>query len=329
MILKQELLQKFSDFSSFIITTHKNCDGDGLGAGLALYLALKKKGKQVDFFTLEEPSSAYHFLNTETIIRVFDKNQLKAKKDTLLVVVDTNDSRFIEPLYSHFNAETVFIDHHPLSKNNNKKDRKETYFIDTKASSTGEIIFSVLKNYNVKFNEEIATALYASIIFDTKMFRSIKNSPVPFKIAAELIPYISDVSKIYNSIFKNLSVNTIGVYSQLANVEYHFNNTFALLFLSQEVIKKYNTSIGEACELLDLITNVKSIKTAALIFENKDDFKLSFRGVKHDILPIARKFNGGGHHFSGGSIVKKIDLKEMKAQIISAFSDLLEVKKVS
>lgn len=331
MVSKKELQQMLSQFSSFVITTHKNCDGDGLGAGLALYHALKKKGKKVEFVTLDKIPDKYSFLESECKIKIFDKNNFNIDKKSLLIVVDTNDFQFIEPLYSFFDSnEVIFIDHHPLVNHvEQRKIKKDHYFIDTKASSTGEIIFSVLKDYKIEFDEQIATALYASIIFDTKMFRSIKNSSIPFAISSELIRYISDVNKIYNHLFKKLSTKNLEFYSQLKNIEYFFQKSFSILYLDKEVIKKYEADIGNACELLDLMMNVESVKATALIFEMEDGFKLSFRSADINILPIAKKFNGGGHHFSAGAFVSNKNLDELKSELISHFSNLLDVKKAS
>ena len=329
MISKSELFKMLSEFSSFVITTHKNCDGDGLGAGLALYHSLKQKGKEVVLLSLDEPASKYRFLDPTKSIQVFHKNSTALQKNSLLIAVDTNDSQLIEPLYSSFENQVLFIDHHPLLINSNSQNKKSHYFIDTKASSTGEIIFYLMKDFDITFNEKIATALYTSIVFDTKMFRSIKNSPVPFAMSAELIPYISDVNFIYNHLFKNLSINKLNLFSKLKDVEYYFLNSFAILSLNKTIIKKYEAGIGEACELLDLIMNIESIKAAALIFENEKGFKLSFRSADKSILSISEKFNGGGHHLSGGALVQNQSLKEIKTRIISEFSELLEFKKAS
>ena len=61
----------------FVISTHKFCDGDGLGAGLALYYALKKIKLNASFYTLELIHPKYKFLNKDNIIQVFDKEKIK------------------------------------------------------------------------------------------------------------------------------------------------------------------------------------------------------------------------------------------------------------
>ena len=195
----------------FFISTHKFCDGDGLGAGLALYHGLKQKGQKVSFVTLEAPHEKYGFMTKKGLVQIFDRKKTKISKNSILICVDTNDTRLIEPLYSAAkkqNCSVYFIDHHPLIQENTE----DHFFIDVKSSSTAELIYTLLKKIKVSFDEDIASGLFSSIVFDTSLFRYIKNSPKPFAIAMELLPKIKDVNAIYEGLFKNLTVNETAFY---------------------------------------------------------------------------------------------------------------------
>lgn len=306
-----------SSESHFLISTHKFCDGDGLGAGLALYHGLKKRGQKVSFFTLEKPHQKYNFMNTKNIIHVFDKKESNIPENSVLIFVDTNDTRLIEPLYSSAkkqNCPVYFIDHHPLVQENTE----DHFFIDTKSSSTAELIYTLLKKLNVPFDEEIANSLFSSIVFDTNLFRHIKNSPKPFSIAAELLPNIKDVNVIYENLFKNLTADKLRFMSKLEKVEYYSNNKIAFLKLKEKDFKEYNTDSTQAYDLMDMVRNVDSIESTALIIENEDgSFKLSLRSQKKDLLPLAKSFNGGGHRHSAGAYIKDSNLKDIKDKVIA------------
>ncbi len=301
----------------FLISTHKFCDGDGLGAGLALYYGLKKKKKKVSFFTLEKPHPKYNFMNKKNVIRVFYKDKTKVPKNASLIFVDTNDTRLVEPLYSLAKKQACsvyFIDHHPLIQ----KNTEDVFFIDTKSSSTAELIYTLLKKLKIPLDEEIAKSLFSSIVFDTNLFRHIKNSPKPFSIAAKLLPKIKDVNVIYENLFKNLTAEKLRFMSQLEKVEYYFNNKVAFLHLKEEDFKKYKTDSTQAYDLMDMVRDVDTIESTALIIENKDGyFKLSLRSRKKNLLPLAKKFNGGGHCYSAGAYIKASSLKDIKKKVIS------------
>jgi len=49
---EKSFLKLFQKKVSFVVSTHKFCDGDGLGAGLALCYALSKQGQRAYFLAL-------------------------------------------------------------------------------------------------------------------------------------------------------------------------------------------------------------------------------------------------------------------------------------
>ncbi len=306
----------------FVISTHRACDGDGLGAGLALYYALKSIGQKASFFTMEKPHSKYSFMDRQKIIQIFDLKKPSLPPNSLGVFVDVNDSRQIEPLYSSIkrNGHSVyFIDHHPLIQ----KNKTDHFFVDEKASSSAELIYSLLKKLQIPLDEDMATCLFTSIVFDTHCFRCIKNSPEPFAISAEILPKIKDVNLIYENLFKNLTKDKLHFMENLKKTEYHFNNKMAFLHLTEEDFTKYKTDITQAYDLIDMIKDVDTVEVAVLLVENNDEsLKLSFRSQSKDILPLAQNFGGGGHCHSAGASIPKACPKEIKAQILTFLENI-------
>ena len=311
-----ELLQQKASLN-FVISTHKSCDGDGLGAGLALCHALKKIKQKASFFALEPIHPKYNFMNKDNIIQVFDKEKTKIPENSVFIFIDVNDTRLMEPLYSYSKRKKgiiYFIDHHPIIQKN-KGDR---FFIDTACSSTAELIYSLLKNLKIELDEEICKNLFSSIVFDTNRFRDIKNSAKPFAIASEIIPKIKDVNLIYESLFKNLTPDKLRFMSQLEKVEYYSNNQVAFLHIKESVFKKYNTDNTQAYDLMDLVRDIKTIDSTALLIENEEgSFKLSLRSRNKNLLPLAKSFDGGGHVHSAGAYIESKKLKEIKTAVIS------------
>jgi len=256
-------------------------------------------------------------MDTKNIIQVFERDNPQIPKDSILIFVDVNDTRLIDPLYSSAkqkNCAVYFIDHHPLIQENTE----DQFFIDTTASSTAELIYNLLKKLNIPFDEDIASSLFSSMVFDTNLFRHIKNSPKPFAIAAELMPKIKDVNVIYENLFKNLTVDRLRFMSQLAKVEYYSNNKIAFLHLKEKDFKKYNTDFTQAYDLMDIVRDVNTIESTAFIIEHDDgSFKLSLRSREKDLLPLVKMFNGGGHRHSAGAYIKNSSLKDIKDKVLS------------
>lgn len=314
--------QKFLDLllrdpsPEFIISTHQFCDGDGLGAGLALYHGLKKLNKKVSFYTLEKHHPKYNFMNQDDVIQVFDTSQASMLKNKVIIFVDVNDYSIAEPLYSlakKQNCLVYFIDHHILN-NQNKTDQ---FFIDNQASSTAELIYDLIQKLHIPLDVKIASNLFCSIVFDTSSFRHIKNSPRPFLIASKLIPYIPDTNLIYEQLFKTLTVQKLQFMSKLNLVEYYFKDQVAYLHIKEQEFKDYNTDFTQAYDLMDIVNNVASIQTSILIIEKDNgQLKLSLRSKQLNLIPLIQSFGGGGHHHSAGATIINSTVAKTKSKLI-------------
>ncbi|MBC6414819.1 MAG: DHH family phosphoesterase [Bdellovibrionales bacterium] len=301
----------------FVISTHKFCDGDGLGAGLALCYALKKKKQKAEFFTLEKIHPKYEFMDNQNILKVYNPEKMKLPKNSIYIFVDVNDTRLIEPLYSNIKkiqAPVYFIDHHPLVQ----KNLNDHFFIDITCSSTAELIYSLIKDLQVSLDQDICKNLFSSIVFDTNRFRHIKNSSKPFSIVAELMLQIKDVDYIYDRLFKTLTVNKLRFFSKLEKVEYYSNNRIAFLHLKESELKEYHTDSTQAYDMIDMIRDVEQIDSTILILEKEDgSFKLSLRSRSKDLIPLVKKFKGGGHSHSAGAYISSQSLDKVKKEILS------------
>ena len=313
----ESLLSFLSGGRSFVVSTHKSCDGDGLGAGIALCHILKKIKKKARFLTLEPPHPKYSFLNGGGLLGVCGGKSNFSAEDSALVIVDASDFRLAEPLYSQARKAGLpvcFIDHHPLLK----KADGDLVFTDTGASSTAELVYAVLKGLGVSMDENIAPALFTSIVFDTTRFRDVKNSPAPFSIAAECVPYIKDVNFIYESLFKTMTAGGLRLMAKLRDIEYCSGGAVAFLYLAEKDLRESGADMTQAYDLMELARNVSSIDSTALVIEaGGGAFKLSLRSRKKDLLPLAKSFGGGGHRHSAGALVAGSSLKDIKERALA------------
>ena len=304
----------------FIVSTHKFCDGDGLGAGLALCYALRKKGQKADFLTLEEIHPKYRFMDTKNILKVYEKESTKLPDNSIFLVVDANDTRLIQPLYSEIKKNKYpiyFIDHHPIIQEN----KEDHFFIDSSCSSTAELIYQLIKDLQIPLDKDIATNLFSSIVFDTNCFRYVKNSANPFLIAAEFVPHIKDIEVIYKNLFKTMTINKLRFLSNLEKVEYHFNNKIAFLHIKESEFKKYKTDHTQAYDMIDMVRDVDQVDSTVLIIEKEDgSFKLSLRSQNINLLPLVSHFNGGGHAHSAGASIASQSLSQIKKKVLDYLS---------
>lgn len=322
----KQLADRIRQAQSVILSTHKHCDGDGLGAELALGFALKKIGKTVSIINVDATPKKYRFLKPDQLIQYFDQNKTLPDQVDMTLIFDTNDERLIEPLYPHLkriSKNLAFIDHHPVLKQGPSPSRES--FIDTRAASTGELAYRLIKELQIPLDRDIARALYTSITFDTQLYRFIRNSPNSHRIAAELLEYDIDPEEIHRHLFGNQTVQKMAFLARaLGQIEYHADGKLAILKLRDQDLFHYNLEPDESRDVIDLLMTIETLEAAALFREDSaSEFKLSLRSKGEiEVLSVAESFGGGGHiHAAGASLRGPYD--KLKDQVVREMSQKL------
>ncbi len=310
--------------SSLVLTTHRYCDGDGLGALLSIYHGLQKINKNVRVITVDQVPQKYYFLSPEKHTESFDNLKTPIQPHDLTLIFDTNDSRLIQPLYDKLqlaSRQIIFIDHHPILTTGPKP--AVGSIVDTGSASTGEICYFLLKAMDIAFDAPIATALYTSILFDTQRFQFIKNSAMSYKICAEIYPYISDNNLIYSQLFDIQSKEKMNMLAKaIHKIEYLHQDKVAVLTVSKQEMAEHQLSIADACDFIDITLGVATVELAILIVHIANgDYKLSFRSKTLDVSKLAEKFNGGGHKNASGAILTNC-IQNPKNDILKVVKDL-------
>ena len=326
MVSLERLIEQIQKSQRIVLTTHRQCDGDGLGAELALYFGLRKKGHDVQVVHVDEVPRKYRFLKPEQCVQIFEEKSTPDFQPDLILVFDTNDSRLIEPFYSYWKGRQVpfaFIDHHPILKKGPRP--SEDSFIDTSAASTGEIAYRLLQALNIPLDREIARCLYTSITFDTQLYRFIRNSPNSHLIAAELLGFDIQPEEIHRFLFAQQTVSKMAFLAKaLGQIEYHCEGRLAVLRLKDSDLFHYNLDPDESRDVIDMLMNIETLEAAALFREDvPGTFKVSLRSKgKIEVLPLAEMLGGGGHKYASGAStkgtyaeLKDTVVKELRSQL--------------
>ena len=323
----EQVVAKLKLARSVVLSTHRQCDGDGLGAQLALFHALRKSGVAVRMINVDRPARKYGFLGVETWLEVYESGKTVIGETDLALILDTNDGRLVEPLFSDLKLkcrETLFIDHHPVLA----KGPQPTLgsLIDITAASTGELCYHLLKAYGVEFDTAIARALYTSLVFDTQLFRYVKAAPASHLMAADLLKYEREPEEIHRRLFACYTVAKMrALMRALERVEYLAGDRIAFIpFLSADQSLQGGLDRDESGDIIDQVMNIESIEIAALLREDGPGvFKLSLRSRGTvEVLSLAESFGGGGHRYASGAHLNG-DLAGLRARVLKGLEDLL------
>lgn len=311
--------ERILNAKSIVLSTHRQCDGDGLGSEMALFFALKKAGHKVRIINIDPTPRKYRFLQPEKYIQIFEQDSTLPEDWDLLLIFDTNDERLVQPLYRaavRTGTQVIFIDHHPVLSEGPKPSTES--LVDTKAASTGELAFQLIQALGIPLDRDIARCLYTSITFDTQLYRFIRNSPNSHLIAAELLRFDIDPEEIHRHLFSNQTVQKMAFLAKaLGQIEYYGEGRVALLKLRDTDLAQYGMESDESRDLIDMVMTIETLEAAAILREESpNSFRVSLRSKGElPVLSLAESLGGGGHVFAAGASFQG-DYADLKARVI-------------
>ncbi|HRK08461.1 MAG TPA: DHHA1 domain-containing protein [Pseudobdellovibrionaceae bacterium] len=305
----QKLVQSIRQAQNIWLTTHRQADGDGLACQAALFSALTSLGKSAKILNFENPARKYRFLFEDAAPRIFDAD-LNPDPPELIIVFDTNDPRLVSPLAEWATQRQVplaMLDHHQALSVPVAGFDPELSWIDVQAASTGEVTLALIDELGIELTPKIATALYASLAFDTQLFRFVRGSPRSHLMAARLLPLVDDPARVQESLFANLTPSKLHFMAEaLAALRIEHEGQLAVVILRRTLFDRTGAEASDSGDVVDLALNVESVRIALLLREEKEGFwKISLRSKRNvSVSEIAEAMGGGGHRHAAGASVK-------------------------
>jgi phosphoesterase RecJ-like protein len=223
-------------------------------------------------------------------------------------------------------AKKVMIDHHLEPE---KFADFEKW--DINSASTAELIFELIDEWEDRelIDQDIANCLYAGLMTDTGGFRHNNTTHKEFLIAFELVSRGANPSEVAKKIYDTNSLERLRLtgyaLSQKLVVLPEYNTAY--MTLTWEELRQFGSQTGDTEGLVNYGLSIKGIKMAVLMYDRKEEIKLSFRSLADfDVNALARKhFEGGGHkNASGGQSKQNLEetLKKFLAILPEYKSDL-------
>lgn len=294
--MEREVLNLVETYDSIIVARHKNPDLDAYGAQFGLFYALINKYPEKNIYVVGDDNNLNFF---ESLSEV----DIAERKKSLVFILDTVAKQMLNEIdYLNYD-KLILVDHHQ-----NLPDIDYDYYIrNTDASSTAEMIFTLLMKWNIEVNKSSARALYMGIIGDTGRFMYSSTTARTLSIAGKLLNKDIDINEIHNLIYlenlenkkiKNIFFNSIEITEK--NVAYRKNN--------QDFLDKYNLSPSFVSRgLIGQMAGIKEIPIWANFTYDKQIGKIvcEFRSRDYPVLEIAKKYGGGGHLYACGCSVNE------------------------
>jgi len=292
----EEVVAELRRRSSFMFVSHVKPDGDTLGAGLALGLALKGIGKRVGYFQQDAVPRNLRFLADSDLCSREIPKDLPA--DTLWVFGDMSDtSRAGEYLPAIDRVNVLNIDHHL----GNSRFGALNYVLETEAS-TGTCVMHLLRALEVPITPDIATALLTTIMTDTGAFMHTNTTAAVLKLSAELMEHGADKPLITEEIFANkrfAAITILGLALSKAKVEN--DGRYCYTYVDQAMLDACGADGEDTEEIVQHLRSVEGVEAAALFKDYDGAVRVSLRSSgKINVMQAAASLGGGGHFMAAG-----------------------------
>ena len=277
-IVSHALEELMKEAQNIIIMGHTNCDIDAMGAAFGIYRLAKINEKEAYIVNETRGTGLDNFIETakkeeeyENVIISKEEALEKITQETLLVVVDTHKTTYVEvPELLEKTNKIVIIDHH----------RRSTDFIENAiltfhevyASSACELVTELIEysENDITLSQLEAEGLYAGIMMDTKNF-TFKTGVRTFEAAAYLRKSGVDIIKVKKWFQSDLESYNI-ISNIVRNVEIH-NNTIAISVFDEEN-EDANLICAKAADELLTISDI----TASFVIGNLSDHRVCISG---------------------------------------------------
>lgn len=275
---------------------HIRPDGDCIGACLGLWQYIRKllPAAQVEVF-MEQPAEIYQCLQGADTVRTGLPEQ---EEYDIFFVLDCERERLGDFTVLFDKAKkTINIDHHI----SNEHGCGQVNLIKPQASSTSEVVYELMEKSLV--DEEIAKAIYLGIVHDTGVFQYSNTSPETMKIAAELIAYGFDFSKLIDETFyeKTYIQNQIMGRAILESILFMDGKCIASV-IDQKIMRFYHAKPEDLSGIVNQLRIIKGVECAIFLYQTGVlEYKISMRSQGLvDVAKIAAYFGGGGHVRAAG-----------------------------
>lgn len=302
-----------------LIACHLNPDGDSMGSLLGLGLGVARLGKKVYMVSPDGVPKIYKTLpGADSVVNKIDK------EIELAVAVDCGNKERLGKAYDVFEkaGKKIAIDHHEFGT-----PFGDINIVDPHASSSGELVYRLLRALPLHITQDIAQDLLTAIIVETNSFRLPNVSPSTFEVCAHLAKTGVDFHKLSELVYWSKR-RQAAVLSSLcvSRVKFLNGGKIAWSIAKKSDFKKTHAVTEDVDSVAADMLSIEGVQAAVFFREEKNrKLRASVRSKGNvNIAQVAKNHGGGGHFDAAGCYItnaeRSIDkfLKEIEKVVKDA-----------
>ena len=305
---------------TFCIAGHVRPDGDCVGSQLGLTLALQNEGKKVTCWNEDPIPEKYRFLDPDHVIQ----RPRRGLKFDCVIATDAASFERLGKVGPCIADRTLFIniDHHQSNTR-----YANINWVSARESSTGELIFRMLKVAKWPITKPVADCLFTAVSTDTGSFQYPTTRPGTYHVAGELVRRGADLAKICDEVYQSFPLSRMGL---LRHIYSHFRltheNQIAYVWLRKADFARAGADSSDTEGLIDHIRAIAPVVVACVFEEIEPELtrvSLRSKSEKVNVNEIAAQFGGGGHPAAAGARIPGKPLA-IQRQVIAAIRRALD-----
>ena len=296
------------------MSSHERPDGDAIGSGMALVLALRARGAEAQMVIPAVPPPYLQPFAAVDGITI-----AAAVTGTFDAAVIMECSSLERTGVAGLDRSPVLnIDHHPGNTGYGTVN-----WVDESAAACGELVCSLIDALGVPLTADIATHLYLAILTDTGSFHFSHLTPRTFEIAARCVAAGANPEWIARTHYDSSRMARVRLFGTvLSNMTVDASGRIALLAITPAMAAAAGGTYDDTEGLINFPLSVQEVVAVAFLKETATpgDWRVSLRSKgAADVGAIAQARGGGGHRNAAGCGARG-SLDEVRREFLDALS---------
>lgn len=311
----QAIVAHLRGASRIVVASHERPDGDAIGSGMAMTLALRAMGKDARMVMCDRPAAYLQpfpavdgLWITPTVTEAFDAAVIMECSDLTRTGVTGLDR-----------SPVINIDHHPGNANYGALN-----WVDETAAACGELAYTLIRALDVPLTPSIATHIYLAILTDTGSFHFSHLSPRTYDIAARCVEAGADPEWIARTHYDSNRMARVRLFgSVLSGMEVGGDGRVALLTITPEMTAAAEGSYDDTEGLINFPLSVKEVEAVAFFkqAETPERWRVSLRSKGTVNVGRLAEARGGGGHKNAAACTLTGPIDVLRADLMRALTD--------
>lgn len=310
----QQTAQFLLEHDDYLIVSHVQPDGDAVSSTLGVGWLLSRLGK--NFTMINEGPIPKRMNSLWHAGEIINLSEHKPERSfSRIICVDCADFQRVGKTRELFSEEAIIvnIDHHPTN------DRYGTVnLVLPEAAATAEILFDLIHQFDVEWDEQVAAAIYTGLLTDTGGFRYSNTSPKVLNIASELLTYGVNGPELAETLLEEMTLPQMKVLvSALNTLRMTEDGKIAWVHVTPQHMVESEAMNDDLEGIVNYPRNIQGVEVG-ILFKSLESgaVKVSLRSAgKVDVASLAQSFGGGGHVRAAGCRIEG-ELNEVISRVV-------------